>query len=367
MAFENVTTEFEENTQIKVIGVGGGGGNAINRMVSAGVQGVEFVAINTDRQALESSKATHKIAIGDKVTGGRGAGARPEMGLKAAEESRDIIVDTLNDTNMVFITAGMGGGTGTGAAPAIAQIAKERGILTVGIVTKPFEFEGRRRMQQAEAGIAELAQHVDSLIVIPNERLKLVTDQKITFLNAFAIADDVLRQGVKSISDLIKVDGLINLDFADISAVMKDAGHAHMGVGRASGKEKASAAAHAAISSPLLETTIQGAKGLIISITASPDITLEEVQDAATIVSSAADVDSNTIFGVTLNESLDDEMIVTVIATGFGTDINGFPNKAGATSTPSTTTPSSVESDSVYSSSSDDDDIGDILDLFRNR
>ena len=367
MAFENVTTEFEENTQIKVIGVGGGGGNAINRMVSAGVQGVEFVAINTDRQALESSKATHKIAIGDKVTGGRGAGARPEMGLKAAEESRDIIVDTLNDTNMVFITAGMGGGTGTGAAPAIAQIAKERGILTVGIVTKPFEFEGRRRMQQAEAGIAELAQHVDSLIVIPNERLKLVTDQKITFLNAFAIADDVLRQGVKSISDLIKVDGLINLDFADISAVMKDAGHAHMGVGRASGKEKASAAAHAAISSPLLETTIQGAKGLIISITASPDITLEEVQDAATIVSSAADVDSNTIFGVTLNESLDDEMIVTVIATGFGTDINGFPNKAGATSTAATIPASSVESDSVYSSSSDDDDIGDILDLFRNR
>ena len=367
MAFENVTTEFEENTQIKVIGVGGGGGNAINRMVSAGVQGVEFVAINTDRQALESSKATHKIAIGDKVTGGRGAGARPEMGLKAAEESRDIIVDTLNDTNMVFITAGMGGGTGTGAAPAIAQIAKERGILTVGIVTKPFEFEGRRRMQQAEAGIAELAQHVDSLIVIPNERLKLVTDQKITFLNAFAIADDVLRQGVKSISDLIKVDGLINLDFADISAVMKDAGHAHMGVGRASGKEKASAAAHAAISSPLLETTIQGAKGLIISITASPDITLEEVQDAATIVSSAADVDSNTIFGVTLNESLDDEMIVTVIATGFGTDINGFPNKAGATSTATATPSSSVESDSVYSSSSDDDDIGDILDLFRNR
>ena len=367
MAFENVTTEFEENTQIKVIGVGGGGGNAINRMVSAGVQGVEFVAINTDRQALESSKATHKIAIGDKVTGGRGAGARPEMGLKAAEESRDIIVDTLNDTNMVFITAGMGGGTGTGAAPAIAQIAKERGILTVGIVTKPFEFEGRRRMQQAEAGIAELAQHVDSLIVIPNERLKLVTEQKITFQNAFAIADDVLRQGVKSISDLIKVDGLINLDFADISAVMKDAGHAHMGVGRASGKEKASAAAHAAISSPLLETTIQGAKGLIISITASPDITLEEVQDAATIVSSAADVDSNTIFGVTLNESLDDEMIVTVIATGFGTDINGFPNKAGATSAPSTTTSPSVESDSVYSSSSDDDDIGDILDLFRNR
>jgi len=286
------------------------------------------------------------------------------MGLKAAEESRDIIVDTLADTNMVFITAGMGGGTGTGAAPAIAQIAKERGILTVGIVTKPFQFEGRKRMQQAEAGIAELAQHVDSLIVIPNERLKLVSEQKITFANAFGIADDVLRQGVKSISDLIKVPGLINLDFADISAVMKDAGHAHMGVGRASGKEKAAAAANAAVSSPLLETTIQGAKGLIISITASPDITLEEVEDSATIVSSAADADANIIFGVTFDETLDDEMVVTVIATGFGTDINGFPNKAGAglgMGMPS------VSAEPETTSSSDDDDIVDILDLFKNR
>jgi len=366
MAFENVTTEFEESTQIKVIGVGGGGGNAINRMVTAGVQGVEFVAINTDRQALETSKATHKSAIRDNVTGGRGAGARPEMGLKAAEESRDIIVDTLADTNMVFITAGMGGGTGTGAAPAIAQIAKERGILTVGIVTKPFQFEGRKRMQQAEAGIAELAQHVDSLIVIPNERLKLVSEQKITFANAFGIADDVLRQGVKSISDLIKVPGLINLDFADISAVMKDAGHAHMGVGRASGKEKAAAAANAAVSSPLLETTIQGAKGLIISITASPDITLEEVEDSATIVSSAADADANIIFGVTFDETLDDEMVVTVIATGFGTDINGFPNKAGA-GLGFGAAPSSVSAEPETTSSSDDDDIVDILDLFKNR
>ena len=368
MAFENVTTEFAENTQIKVIGVGGGGGNAINRMVTSGVQGVEFVAINTDRQALESSKATHKIVIGDKVTGGRGAGARPEIGLKAAEESRDMIVDTLNDTNMVFITAGMGGGTGTGAAPAIAQIAKERGVLTVGIVTKPFQFEGRRRMQQAEAGIAELAQHVDSLIVIPNERLKYVTDQKITFVNAFAIADDVLRQGVKSISDLIKVESLINLDFADVSAVMKGAGYAHMGVGRASGKEKATAAANEAISSPLLETTIQGAKGLIISITASPDITLEEVEDAATIVSSAADADANIIFGVTLNEALDDELVVTVIATGFGTDTNGFPNKAGAASAVvSTAAGATSESEISSSSTIDDDDIDGILNLFKNR
>ena len=226
MNFE-ISNDFEDVTQIKVIGVGGGGGNAINRMVSSGVQGVEFIAINTDKQVLTFSKATHKIQIGEKVTGGRGAGARPEMGLKAAEESRDAIVDALNGANMVFITAGMGGGTGTGAAPAIAEIAKSNGILTVGIVTKPFAFEGKRRMQQAEAGIAELAQHVDSLIVIPNERLKLVSDQKITFANAFDVADDVLRQGVKSISDTIKVPGYINLDFADIKSVMK-IGRAHV-------------------------------------------------------------------------------------------------------------------------------------------
>lgn len=356
MAFE-IANEFEDVTQIKVIGVGGGGGNAINRMVSSGVQGVEFIAINTDKQVLMFSKATHKIQIGEKVTGGRGAGARPEMGLKAAEESRDAIIDALNGANMVFVTAGMGGGTGTGAAPAIAQIAKERGILTVGIVTKPFAFEGKRRMQQAEAGIAELAQHVDSLIVIPNERLKLVSDQKITFSNAFDVADDVLRQGVKSISELIKVPGLINLDFADVTAIMKDAGHAHMGVGRASGKEKAEAAANAAISSPLLETTIQGAKGVIISITSSPDITLDDVDVASSIISAAADADANIIFGVAFDEKLDDEIVVTVIATGFGTDINGLANKAGQ------------GSDSVGSgaSSSDDDDIVDILDLFKGR
>lgn len=356
MAFE-IANEFEDVTQIKVIGVGGGGGNAINRMVSSGVQGVEFIAINTDKQVLMFSKATHKIQIGEKVTGGRGAGARPEMGLKAAEESRDAIIDALNGANMVFVTAGMGGGTGTGAAPAIAQIAKERGILTVGIVTKPFAFEGKRRMQQAEAGIAELAQHVDSLIVIPNERLKLVSDQKITFSNAFDVADDVLRQGVKSISELIKVPGLINLDFADVTAIMKDAGHAHMGVGRASGKEKAEAAANAAISSPLLETTIQGAKGVIISITSSPDITLDDVDVASSIISAAADADANIIFGVAFDEKLDDEIVVTVIATGFGTDINGLANKAGQ----------GADSSLASSASSDDDDIVDILDLFKGR
>ena len=353
MNFE-IANDFEDVTQIKVIGVGGGGGNAINRMVSSGVQGVEFIAINTDKQVLTFSKATHKIQIGEKVTGGRGAGARPEMGLKAAEESRDAIVDALNGANMVFITAGMGGGTGTGAAPAIAEIAKSNGILTVGIVTKPFAFEGKRRMQQAEAGIAELAQHVDSLIVIPNERLKLVSDQKITFANAFDVADDVLRQGVKSISELIKVPGLINLDFADVTAVMKDAGHAHMGVGRATGKEKAEIAANAAVSSPLLETTIQGAKGVIISITSSADITLDDVDVAASIIADAADADANIIFGVAFDEKLDDEMIVTVIATGFGTDANGFANKSGAAAT------------DVSSSADDEDgDIVDILGLFK--
>ena len=354
MNFE-ISNDFEDVTQIKVIGVGGGGGNAINRMVSSGVQGVEFIAVNTDKQVLTFSKATHKIQIGEKVTGGRGAGARPEMGLKAAEESRDAIVDALSGANMVFITAGMGGGTGTGAAPAIAEIAKSNGILTVGIVTKPFAFEGKRRMQQAEAGIAELAQHVDSLIVIPNERLKLVSDQKITFANAFDVADDVLRQGVKSISELIKVPGLINLDFADVTAVMKDAGHAHMGVGRATGKEKAEAAANAAVSSPLLETTIQGAKGVIISITSSPDITLDDVDVAASIIAEAADVDANIIFGVAFDEKLEDEMVVTVIATGFGTDSNGIANKSGA----------AVVSDSFSSADDDDGDIVDILGLFK--
>ncbi len=354
MNFE-IANDFEDVTQIKVIGVGGGGGNAINRMVSSGVQGVEFIAINTDKQVLTFSKATHKIQIGEKVTGGRGAGARPEMGLKAAEESRDAIVDALNGANMVFITAGMGGGTGTGAAPAIAEIAKSNGILTVGIVTKPFAFEGKRRMQQAEAGIAELAQHVDSLIVIPNERLKLVSDQKITFANAFDVADDVLRQGVKSISELIKVPGLINLDFADVTAVMKDAGHAHMGVGRATGKEKAEIAANAAVSSPLLETTIQGAKGVIISITSSADITLDDVDVAASIIADAADADANIIFGVAFDEKLEDEMIVTVIATGFGTDVNGFANKSGA----------AASADTSAANDDEDGDIVDILGLFK--
>jgi cell division protein FtsZ len=377
MGFE-MSTEYDLVTQIKVVGVGGGGGNAVNRMVESGVQGVEFIAVNTDKQVLIGSKATTKIQIGEKATGGQGAGSKPDIGKKAAEESMEALNEALAGTDMVFITAGMGGGTGTGAAPVIAQLAKDKGILTVGIVTKPFDFEGRRRMQQAESGIAELAQHVDSLIVIPNERLKLVSDQKITFLNAFSIADDVLRQGVKSIAELIKVPGIINLDFADVTSVMKDAGHAHMGVGRASGKDKAEAAANAAISSPLLETTIQGAKGVIILISASNDITLDDVDVAATIVKDAADIDANIIFGVSTDNTLDDEMLVTVIATGFGTDGKpAVPHVAAEkVETPDDSVPYGLSSpqDSPASSAAgssatgvDDESIIDIFNIFKNK
>ncbi len=363
MGFE-MSNEYDLVTQIKVVGVGGGGGNAVNRMVESNVQGVEFIAVNTDKQVLINSKATTKIQIGEKVTSGQGAGAKPEVGKKAAEESLESINEVLAGTDMVFITAGMGGGTGTGAAPVIAQLAKDKGILTVGIVTKPFEFEGRRRMTQAEAGIAELAQHVDSLIVIPNERLKLVSDQKITFLNAFSIADDVLRQGVKSIAELIKVPGIINLDFADVTSVMKDAGHAHMGVGRASGKDKAEKAATDAISSPLLETTIQGAKGVIILISACADVTLDDVDVAATIVKDAADIDANIIFGASVDPALDDEMIVTVIATGFGKDGNvNTPPAAEAKKTeePVEKAPEADTSNSV------DESLMDIFNIFKNK
>ena len=357
MAFE-IDNQYQDIANIKVIGVGGGGGNAVDHMAKVGISGVELIAVNTDKQALARSLAK-PIPIGEKVTSGRGAGAKPEVGQKSAEESRDSIVEALDDAQMVFITAGMGGGTGTGAAPIIAEIAKGKGILTVGIVTKPFAFEGSHRMKQAEAGIAELAQHVDSLIVIPNERLKYVSDQKITFANAFGIADDVLRQGVNSVTDLITMPAFINLDFADVTAVMKDAGHAHMGIGRASGKDKAEQAANAAISSPLLETTISGAKGVIISITASPDITLEDVDTAAGIVRAQADEDANIIFGVAFDEKLDDEMIVTVIATGFGLDSNGVAKKPfynGA-----------MEDISSNGGNYGADDEMDILDLFKSK
>ena len=316
MAF-GLETGPENVVSIKVVGVGGGGNNVVNRMVRSGAQGVDFVAVNTDKQALNASSANYKIQIGEKLTGGKGAGSNPEVGRKAAEESRNQMAKALESTDMVFITAGMGGGTGTGAAPVVAEIAREAGVLTVGVVTKPFGFEGRKRMAQAEQGIEELRSKVDSLVIIPNERLKYATDQKITFANAFAIADDVLRQTVQSISDLIRDTGFINLDFADVTAIMKDAGLAHMGVGRAAGKGKAEEAARMAISSPLLETSINGAKGVLINVTGSMDIGLEEVEQAATLVQQAVHPDALTIFGATFDETLDDEIRVTVIATGF--------------------------------------------------
>ena len=316
MAF-GLDTGVENVVRIKVIGVGGGGNNVVNRMVRSGTRGVDFVAVNTDKQALNVSSATYKIQIGEKLTHGQGAGSDPEVGRKSAEESRAQISKALEDTDMVFITAGMGGGTGTGGAPIVAEIAREQGILTVGVVTKPFGFEGRRRMQQAEKGIEELQGKVDSLVIIPNERLKHATDQKITFANAFEIADDVLRQAVQSISDLIRDTGFINLDFADVTAIMKNAGMAHMGVGRAAGKGKAEEAARMAISSPLLETSIHGARGVLINVTGSMDIGLEEVEQAASLVQQAVHPDALTIFGATFDESMDDEIRVTVIATGF--------------------------------------------------
>ena len=321
--------ELDENvTTIKVIGVGGGGGNAVNRMVSDGLQGVEFIAMNTDQQALAKNHASVKVQLGSKLTKGRGAGADPEIGQRAAEESKDEIANALKGSQMVFITAGMGGGTGTGAAP-------------VGIVTKPFSFEGKRKMGLAEQGIANLLMHVDSLIVIPNERLKMISQEKITLMNAFQAADNVLRQGVESISALINVPAFINLDFADVRSIMKDAGYAHMGVGSAKGAGKAENAAKAAISSPLLETSIAGAHGVIINITSSPDIGLEDVETAAGLITQSAHPDANIIWGTAFDENLSDEMRVTVVATGFdnksASDLRNSINNAmgGAQSVPS--------------------------------
>ena len=319
-SIHEVAEEMENVVQIKVVGVGGGGGNAVNRMVAAGVRGVEFVAINTDKAALFLSKADTKIQIGEKSAAGMGAGGNPENGRAAAEESRDEIAAALRSADMIFITAGMGGGTGTGAAPVVAAIAKELGILTVGIVTKPFAFEGKKRMTQAEAGIAALGEQVDSLIVIPNERLKFVSEQKITFKNAFNIADDVLRQGVSSISELINVTALVNLDFADVKAIMANAGYAHMGVGEATGRDKAEQAARMAITSPLIETSMDNARGVIISITGSDDIGLEEVEQASTIIAEMAHPDATIIWGAQLDDSIEDTIRVTVVATGLGDD-----------------------------------------------
>ncbi|HET7580650.1 MAG TPA: cell division protein FtsZ [Bacillales bacterium] len=313
--------EFEMDTeqlaQIKVIGVGGGGSNAVNRMIEHGVQGVEFIAVNTDAQALHLSRAEMKLQIGEKLTRGLGAGANPEIGKKAAEESKEQIEDALEGADMVFVTAGMGGGTGTGAAPVIAEVAKEIGALTVGIVTRPFTFEGRKRATQAMNGISMFKEKVDTLIVIPNDRLLEIVDKNTPMLEAFREADNVLRQGVQGISELIAVPGLINLDFADVKTVMTEKGSALMGIGIAQGENRASEAAKKAISSPLLETSIDGAKGVLMNITGGSNLSLYEVNEAADIVATASDPEVNMIFGSVINEELKEEIVVTVIATGF--------------------------------------------------
>ena len=356
---ENVVT-------IKVVGVGGAGNNVVNRMVKSGTQGIEYVAVNTDKQALAVSSADQKIQIGEKLTHGQGAGSDPDVGKRSAEESRNNIAKSLENADMVFITAGMGGGTGTGAAPTIADIAREAGILTVGVVTKPFKFEGKRRMDQAMVGINELLGKVDSLLIIPNDRLKFATDQKVTLANAFEIADDVLRQAVVSISDLIKNTGFINLDFADVSSIMKNAGRAHMGVGIASGREKAERAAgkgkaedaaRMAVASPLMETSINGARGVLINVTGSMDMGLEEVEQAASLVQDAVHPDALTIFGATFDEELDDEMRVTVIATGFAEKRQSPAKPIGAYS--------AAQEKATASKNQAQEDIDDIDEIFK--
>jgi cell division protein FtsZ len=311
--------ETQQFANIRVIGVGGGGNNAINRMIEAGLKGVEFIAVNTDAQSLYLSKAEKKIQVGEKLTKGLGAGADPDVGKKAAEETADEIKRALQGADMVFVTAGMGGGTGTGGAPVIARISREIGALTVGVVTRPFSFEGRKRNQQAEAGIQGLREEVDSLITIPNDRLLQVVDKHTGFNDAFKIADDILRQGVQGISDLIAVPGVINCDFADVQTIMQNTGSALMGIGTANGENRAAEAARMAISSPLLETSIEGAKGVLFNISGGSNLTLFEINEAAEIIHQAADLEANIIFGANIDDSLDDEVRVTVIATGFAT------------------------------------------------
>lgn len=367
-----IDTDDAKVVSIKVVGVGGGGGNAVNRMVHCNIQDVEFIAVNSDKPALTKSVASHKILIGEKSTKGRGAGAKPEVGTKAAEESREAITDILTGAEMVFITAGMGGGTGTGAAPVVAKIAKDLGILTVGVVTTPFAFEGKRRMDQAQEGIKELAQYVDSLMVIPNENLKFVTEERITLLNAFEIANDVLRQGVQSISDLVNATGLVNSDFADVTEIMKEAGYAHMGVGHGKGKDKAEIAAQQAISSPLLNTSIDGARGVLLNITASTDIGLEEIDAASTIVMNAVHPDCEIIWGANFDENLEDEMVITVIATRFGEKGPGAPIKSTTANldvAPPVVAAAPMEAPAPAPSSfsaNDDDTFSDIVSFFKS-
>ena len=314
---DNNYNSTDDTAIIKVIGVGGAGNNAVNRMVDSGIEGVEFVAVNTDRQALMLSKAGTKIQIGEKITRGLGAGANPDIGAQAAEESRQEISDAIKGADMVFVTSGMGGGTGTGAAPTVASIAKEMGILTIAVVTKPFTFEGKKRLNQAERGIESLKGKVDTLVVIPNDKLLQIIDRKTTMMEAFKMADDVLRQGVQGISDLIKVPGLVNLDFADVKTIMLNTGMAHMGIGRASGENRAEDAAKQAIQSPMLETTIDGARGVIINVTGGETLGLHEVNTAAELVQRSVDPEANIIFGAVIDKSLDEDIVITVIATGF--------------------------------------------------
>lgn len=371
MTFEH-DDSIECGVNIKVIGVGGGGNNAVNRMISANIGGVEFVSINTDRQALRKNEASNQLVIGEKVTKGFGAGANPAIGERAAEESLEEIKDILTGADMVFITAGMGGGTGTGAAPVVAKIAREMGILTVAVVTKPFDFEGRRRMLQAETGIKNLREVVDSLLVIPNERLKQISNTRITFLNAFVEADNVLKHGVASISDLIRDIGVVNLDFADVTTIMQDAGYAHMGVGAAQGKDKAEQAAKLAISSPLLETSIEGARGILINITASPDIALEEMDTASHLISDEAHPDATIIWGAIIDPSLEDEMRVTVIATGFNGGVGNAEKPAEKVAAPKFSTtpaeaPISNKQAAAAAASDDDDEYGDIFRILNGK
>ena len=366
---------YEENTNtndtavIKVIGVGGAGNNAVNRMIDSGIEGVEFVAINTDRQALMLSKAGTKIQIGEKITRGLGAGANPDIGGQAAEESKSEISEAIKGADMVFVTSGMGGGTGTGAAPIVAGIAKEMGILTIAVVTKPFTFEGKKRLTQAERGIESLKGKVDTLVVIPNDKLLQIIDRKTTMLEAFKMADDVLRQGVQGISDLITVTGTVNLDFADVKTIMLNTGMAHMGIGRASGENKAEDAAKQAIQSPLLETTIEGARGVIINITGGEDLGLQEVNTAAELVQRSVDPEANIIFGTVIDETMNDEIQITVIATGFDDTSEQTNSLRGDKSAPKTWEKkiSSIPSSQDLGNSQNDLDIPSFLRKNKNK
>ncbi|QLY81879.1 cell division protein FtsZ [Clostridium intestinale] len=357
--------DMHDFANIKVVGCGGGGSNAVNRMIVEGLRNVEFIAINTDKQALMLSHANQKIQVGEKLTKGLGAGANPEIGKKAAEESREEIEEAIKGADMVFITAGMGGGTGTGAAPVVAEIAKSLGILTVGVVTKPFPFEGRRRMKHAEMGIENLKEKVDTLVTIPNERLLSMVDKKTTLLESFKFADDVLRQGVQGISDLITIPGLVNLDFADVRAVMLDKGLAHMGVGTGTGDNRAQDAAKQAISSPLLETSIVGATGVLLNVTGGADLGLLEINEAAEIVQEAADPDANIIFGAVIDETLKDEIRITVIATGFEEEIRRIQKQEVKEEVAATTT--TREKEEVVESQAFDPEEINIPTFLRNR